>query len=620
MASISALISELANHLWQSTVFAGLAALLTLALRKNHARTRYWLWLIASAKFLLPFSWLVGLGSQLQWHTAALPTARGLSVQTRSLQTLTLAMSQLSQPFAPAHVLNTARLSTALHAPLGADTSTLFSVFLLLLSASGTLAFTFLWWRRWRRVQANLRLASPLLLETAVPVLSSPLLLEPGVFGLFRPVLVLPEGITQRLTRAQLDAVVAHEMCHVRRRDNLTAALHMVVEALFWFHPLVWWLGARLIEERERACDEEVLRLGNEPQVYAEGILKTCEFCLETPLACVSGISGSDLKKRVVRIMSRGLARNLDPRRKLLLAVTGVAVLAGPVLLGLMNTPSGRAQATPAPTGTVAPAFEVASVKLNRSGERGAMIRFAPGGRFNATNVPLKGLLEDAYHLKDSQLVGAPAWIATERYDIQAKAEDSVAEALKKLPPEQVREQLNLMMRALFVDRFKLASHQETRELPVYALVAAKGGAKLKETALTAAELAPPNPDGPPVSGRKGPWINMGRGELKGTAIDLALLSDVLSRQVGRVVLDKTGLKAKYDFVLHWTPDDSQDPMFKGVGPGPDAKPPIEAGLTDVSGPTLFAALQEQLGLKLEAQKSQLDVLVIDRLERPSEN
>ena len=103
-------------------------------------------------------------------------------------------------------------------------------------------------------------------------------------------------GIIERLTPTQLEAVLAHELTHVWRRDNLTAAMHMIVEAVFWFHPLVWWIGARLVEERERACDEEVLRLGNEAQVYAESILKVCQFYIESPLACVSGVTGSDLR------------------------------------------------------------------------------------------------------------------------------------------------------------------------------------------------------------------------------------------------------------------------------------------------------------------------------------
>ena len=123
-----------------------------------------------------------------------------------------------------------------------------------------------------------------------------------GSFGRF---LLWPAGISQHLQDAHLEAILTHEVQHVRRRDNLAAAMHMVVEAIFWFHPLVWWLGARLVEERERACDEEVLRLGVQPEIYAEGILKTCEFCVASPLACVSGVTGADLKQRMVRIMTQ---------------------------------------------------------------------------------------------------------------------------------------------------------------------------------------------------------------------------------------------------------------------------------------------------------------------------
>jgi beta-lactamase regulating signal transducer with metallopeptidase domain len=103
------------------------------------------------------------------------------------------------------------------------------------------------------------------------------------------------------------------EMCHVRRRDNLTAANHMVVEAAFWFYPLVWWIRARLVEEREQACDEAVLQSGSDAEVYAEGILNVCKFYVESPLACVSGISGADLRKRVVRIMTYSCDDHFHP-------------------------------------------------------------------------------------------------------------------------------------------------------------------------------------------------------------------------------------------------------------------------------------------------------------------
>src|SRR5262249_39720639 len=130
--------------------------------------------------------------------------------------------------------------------------------------------------------------------STGVQMVCSSAAFEPGVVGILRPVLVLPSTIASHLDRAQLDAIVPHELCHVRRRDNLTAALHMLVESIFWFHPLVWWLGARLVEERERACDEEVVRLGNEPQVYAEGILHVCKTYIESPIACAAGVTGAN--------------------------------------------------------------------------------------------------------------------------------------------------------------------------------------------------------------------------------------------------------------------------------------------------------------------------------------
>ena len=106
--------------------------------------------------------------------------------------------------------------------------------------------------------------------------MSAPDLIEPGIVGVLRPVLLLPEGIAEQLNQTQLDAILAHEFCHVRRKDNLTATIHMAVQAIFWFHPLTWWIGARLVDERERACDEEVLRRGCKPNVYAESILAIC--------------------------------------------------------------------------------------------------------------------------------------------------------------------------------------------------------------------------------------------------------------------------------------------------------------------------------------------------------
>jgi TonB family protein len=166
--------------------------------------------------------------------------------------------------------------------------------------------------------------------------------LEPGVFGTVSPVLVWPAGISERLSGTQLEAVLAHEIRHVLRRDNLTAAIHMLVEAVFWFHPLAWWLGARLVEERERACDEDVVESGSDRQAYAESILKVCEFCLASPLECMSGVAGGDLKKRMVYIMTERRSEKLDFARKLLLGAAGVAAVAAPVAYGLVNALPAR--------------------------------------------------------------------------------------------------------------------------------------------------------------------------------------------------------------------------------------------------------------------------------------
>jgi len=221
-----------------------------------------------------------------------------------------------------------------------------------------------LWYLQWLRVAAAIRGAVPVAYGREVEILrrvekfagirspislrSSQTSFEPGIFGIVRPLLLWPAGISKHLQDAHLEAVLAHEVQHVRRRDNLAAATHMVVEAIFWFHPLVWWMGARLVEERERACDEAVLLLGNQPEIYAESILKTCEFCVASPLACVSGVTGADLKQRIVRIMTQRSADKLGLFRKLLLVTIGVGAVAAPIVTGLIKAPVATAQSAQA--------------------------------------------------------------------------------------------------------------------------------------------------------------------------------------------------------------------------------------------------------------------------------
>jgi bla regulator protein blaR1 len=342
--NLSAVGTAMANHLWQSTLFAILAAVATLALRKNQARVRHHLWLAASLKFLVPFALLVNVGSHLA----------KLKGSTDTQPVFYIVLQTMSQPFHPAP-----------------DSQGLFAVPLLgwlpgivaILWLAGFVTVIGLWWLRWRRVAAAIRGAVPVSHGREVEILrrveekfagirspislrSSQTSLEPGIFGILRPLLLWPAGISHQLQDAHLEAILAHEVQHVRRRDNLAAAMHMVVEASFWFHPVVWWLGARLVEERERACDEEVLRLGNEPEIYAESILKTCEFCVASPLACVSGVTGADLKQRIVRIMTQRSVDKLGFLKKLLLVAISTGAVAAPIIGGLIKAPVATAQAT----------------------------------------------------------------------------------------------------------------------------------------------------------------------------------------------------------------------------------------------------------------------------------
>jgi uncharacterized protein (TIGR03435 family) len=561
-----AYLSPLANHLWQSTLCALVAWLLTLTLRKNRAALRYWIWLAASAKFLIPFSILAAAGSQLGWRTAPAITQPQFSI----------VKEEISRPFVSS--APTARLVGERPAP-DVFPAILFGVWLC-----GFASAFVSWFRLWRQMQAVQRTATPLSLDLPIRVMSSPARLEPGVFGILRPVLLLPEGIAERLTRPQLEAVLAHELCHVRRRDNLTATIHMVVEAIFWFHPLVWWIRERLVEERERACDEEVLRVISEPEIYAQGILKVCRFYLASPLTSVSGVTGSNLKKRIEAIMANRTAARLNFGRKFLLAGAAVAAIAGPIAVGMLYALPSRAQVFSETQPQTAPhAFEAASVKPNRAG--GVTTRRIEPGTITYLNITLGEFIAMAYGVKHYQVSG-PDWIvnygSTDRYDVVAKAGGAVS-----------AEPLQRMLGPLLADRFHLAFHRETRELPVFALVVAKGGPKFKPGDGGALSMRPNGERG--FSYKNYPMANL--------ADQLSLMNSV-----GRPVLDRTGLAGGYSFNadLYNIP--------KGLSPA-------EFKEAMVNSDAIFSTLPEQLGLKLEAQKAPIEILVIDHAEKvPVEN
>ena len=595
------LAPALGNHLWQSTLFAVTVGLLTLVLWKYHARVRYCLWLAASVKFLIPFSLLVGIGSYLPRLHRAEGTNPGFYV----------AIEEVSQPFTQPTMPMIPR-GIASIGPIHLLPAVLAAVWL-----SGFLVVIFQWYFRWRRISEAIRKAVPLQEGRAVQALHrlermggmrkrtemllSRTSLEPGIFGVTRPVLVWPEGISERLEDAHLEAILAHELCHVRRRDNLAAALHMVVEAIFWFHPLVWWLGARLMEERERACDEEVLESGSDRQVYAESILKICEFCVGSPLACVPGVTGADLKKRMAYIMTKYLSRKLDFGRKLLLSASGLVAVAAPIVFGLLKPAQSRAESQAQDTLPAVPAFESAWIKPN-NGEpmAGFTIVGKPfkaimwkGDRLMATNFTLHGLIQVAYAIPDDQILGGPDWLNSEGFDVDAKIGKSIIDEMQKRGRVYGVSGRTLMLQALLSDRFRLSFHRETKDLRVYALAIAPHGPKVQPA--TSGDTYPngiKNPDGSPMGAN---ILSAEEGKLVGQGIPIARLVKELSLYyLHRTVLDKSGLTDKYDLTLQWTPEESQA--------------------------AILAAVQEQLGLKLESKNAPIEVLVVDHAENPSAN
>jgi bla regulator protein BlaR1 len=594
--------ASLANHLWQSTLVVVLVWLVTLALRRHDARVRYWLWAAASLKFVVPFSWLIGLGALVEWRSAP-------------------ALAQPAATFVMQEILAPPLFSGAVPQDTNIGRWIVLGVWL-----AGT-ALVCVWWgRQWRPLRSALNRATPLRLGAdcdtgGLTVMSSPSAFEPGVMGILRPVLLLPEGLVDRLTPGQLDAILAHERAHVRAHDNLFAAVHMAVEAIFWFHPFVWWIERRMIDERECACDEAVIRAGKRPHDYAEGILAVCRWSHESPVMCVSGVTGSDLRIRIETIMSNRLGRRLRLTGRVLLAGAALSVIGGPIGIGLLDAAAQGQTGATSQVGVSAATerFDVATIRQNTGpavgGPVGNGIGFPPG-RFSAENITLQQLITYAYELQAFEIFGAPSWATSDRFDIAATRQPLAAGS------DSTRNRR--LVRALLAERFNLVVHEERREMPVYSLVLSRPDRRLGERLRRfegecgdASRLGPPPESatfGMPTSDpSKGPqrcmaFTGIGRFSAQGTA--LSVLTTTLARfpAVSRRVIDRTGLNGLFDFDLAWTP------MVTSPGIATPER------LSSEAGPTIFTALQEQLGLKLESTRETVPVLVIDRVNQPSPN
>jgi bla regulator protein blaR1 len=598
------------DHLWQSSLCALCAWLLAFALRRYRARVRYAVWLAASIKFLIPFALLTAAGSAVHYRVQAPIASPPLALLT-AVDAATVPFAGVPSPAGP--FAKPAMPATKTVEPL---------VFALWFA--GTLTIAARWLTRWRRV-ARIARDGARVPETVdervfaithrhgLQVAFVETTFEPGVFGLARPILLWPAGMSARLSDEQIESIVAHEVCHVRARDNAAAVLHMAVEAVFWFHPFVWWIGARLVDERERACDEDVVLSGREAQAYAEGILKVCRFQLASPLPCVAGVTGSDLRRRITDIMQRSPGDALCGAKRWLLVAIAVSSVAAPIGAAAWRGQSGTIII--APLGREA-AFEAASIKQNLNGTfgpQGVQIGspLLPGERVRYVNVPVRALVLAAYPgytaLEGPEWIGAPGPPSDKvpRFDVNAKAAAPAS-----------REELQMMLRALLAERFKLVLHAETKDEPVYALRLARRdgvlGPGLRPEGRDCESLrAALRNTGAADPCRVPPESNMLQfGRMSARSRQLDFLCTLLRTQLDRPVVNKTGLTGSFDWDLQFTPQRFIDAPFDA-----SAFP-----LVDAHGAPIFTAVKEQFGLTLVPEKDGQPFLVIDHVERPSEN
>ena len=256
--------------------------------------------------------------------------------------------------------------------------------------------------------------------------------------------------------------------------------------------------------------------------------------------------------------------------------------------------------------------FEVASVKANKSGDGNGNMRALPGGRVAATNMPVRPLITFAYIVAGYQLIGGPGWLATDRYDFIAKLEEGSATAVQPfVPGSTTPNAMQLALRHLLVERFKLRTHRETREMDIYALVMARPGGgpgpgltPTTQDCSKPVEAPRPGAPAPGAPGQPFCGISGTPGRVRFGGLPASSFATALSGPAGRMVVDRTGMTGSWDFELTFAPENR----------GPDAPP------ADPNAPSFFTAIQEQLGLKLEATKGPVEVLVIDSVERPVED
>lgn len=341
----------LVNHLWQATLFSLLAYTATTLLRPAPASARYYVWLIALIKFALPSAFLIFL---IDWAGVNAPALTNSVVEPSPIVS---AVSPILSPMRPPLAALQAAEQTSegaksfavAYATPARGASNLYAALTCVWLTGCVLLFAF-WWRRRRQLSATLRAGRVLEGGREVEALRrvqkwlghrrqirlmvTPAVSGPGVWYVWRPVIVMPEGIADQMDDGELEAVLMHEMSHVERRDNLAGNLQRFLCCVLWFHPLIWLIDRRLLSEREQACDDMVIRLGGAPSAYASSIAKVCRHCVGWNVAGLSKFAGSDLKKRIERIVSNRAGGKLSTPQSMIVAGTAALALSLSIAAG----------------------------------------------------------------------------------------------------------------------------------------------------------------------------------------------------------------------------------------------------------------------------------------------
>jgi bla regulator protein blaR1 len=391
-----------------------------------------------------------------------------------------------------------------------------------------------------------------------------------------------------------VEALLLHELAHIRRHDYLVHILQSVVEAVFFYHPGVWWISAHIRTERELCCDDIAVSIAGDAVIYARALAEFDAARFIQP--AVMAANGGSVADRIARLLGQPSTSGRSSR--------GTASVPALILLAI-GAWAVFAQSL------IRPHFEVASIKPSLS-QRIMNVRPLPG-RLTA-DATLQILVQYAYGVEPFQVVGIPNSLAAKRYQIDAKA-DAAAN----------RDQMFLMLQSLLEDRFQLKTHRDTNELPVFALVANRGGLKLpppKEGVcedsvvdapgewVGAGRMAAPG-EVEPSKGRCGSAVvafEAGGARIKGGKVAMPELVRTLSKMLGRSVIDQTGFKGFFDLQLDFAPDDTTPSL---------PPPPPNSGSDGVS---IVQALQQQLGLRLQSTRGPVQVIVVDQAAPPSVN